>query len=717
MSLDINKIIDQLQDSDVEIIKLANTEINNADLSGLDSDDLELLKKNINPILENDNLTARFFAKKNLKRIKDILNPAETADKTAIAEQAFGIKPVDSKQKSEHLSVESTEHPTNLIETSTNDAESTHSDIAESTHSDIIEEPAAKPIVVASQAPLEIAEKKPEKTTPVKIKKPGKKIISGKKSIPVEGSWFPGLVAILNILFFLGITFDFSHDSFVKADAVKVLTSDLMTQIVFGSMIFFGLSNLFLRKSMNLYGSGRLALIFSTSIIGFSYFYPAIYNVTDLNTFKILNFNPATTMFWAIGMIYLYSVASIWEGKNKFVKIKSAFTILALFPLAGFIISGLQKPLYSIYYKDPYLLDSITYFSSLPYYLKPIFMGLNIIIPLISAYLILALLGNIFTFKIKKSISIILILFLNTGLLYFTFNSYSTVMSDKIALNDVLAISWNKVYTLSKNDAFKPKAWLVSTLSKKQIKEWNMEGLLEQKTKIEDPDKIEKNKKQDSKYNTDNSEGNINNSAETMPKSDGSSLNKKTDSQAKPVKIDVSIIEKDALKKRKFKTKNEIFEHLDKMIAAWLYDNDNMVSKDSLKTFEQRVLNELTTPVNEIFKDKKTREDLFSQVGQLFNEKRQKLFPEKVQINNGVKDEKARCFLNIQKISAAVESYNFSQESEEKFMKKLDFNLLYPKYLPAGIPECPSHGKYSLTSDGGRSIVTCSKHGAPILED
>jgi hypothetical protein len=724
MSADIKKLIDQLQNEDTEIIKIANNQINNLDMSVLEKEELLELKQALLPIMDNDNLTARFFAKKNLKRINEILSPGENPALSKQAEDAFG----KTSQKSD-LSM-----------------------AMENKNDKSPEDPAEKPVVTASQAPVELPVELPVEVPPAKVNvealshsglttdkskdlntaespeiknkktdsntvlsKKIKKETKKKNSFTKEGSWLAGMAAVINIIIYLGITFDFMHSNLAGKEILKVASSDLMIQIVFSLSIIFGLSNLFLRKSMNIYSSGRLALIFTICIICFSYYYPVYNPSKSFNSFTVFNLNTSMLMIWAIILSYFYSVASIWERKNKFIKIKSIFTLIALYPLAGLIISAIEKPLFPFFYTNPYTLDNINFFNMLPYYLKPVFLGFNIIIPLIQIYIFLAFTANLFTLKLKKSLALLLIFLINLSLLIFAFNGYSNAPEKNYAFNNGLAQVWQSLYTSSKYEKLKPPSWLISSLktpgSENNINSDNTMDSNDQSR----PENISPKSENNSGSSINDTSGSID---ETTGVIDTDYINDTIDIS------DTSIIEKNALASMTFQSEENFYSHLNKIINTWLKANDNMVSKESFNTFKSRILAEATGPadkLNALLKknDKNFINKIMAQAELIFSNKFNKLFPEKNKTTEIQKAElhKNECFLNIQKISAAIESYNFSKDSPEKFMKKIDFNLLYPAYLPSGIPECPEKGKYEIISEEGRNILKCTVHGSPLSED
>jgi len=429
-------LIGDLRSEDENIRKTATNKIASMDFSLIDKNMLPELIAALNEVAQDPNLTIRYFAKKALKSL------GAKYDIDKIAKQAFSPKPAKSEEPE---SVQSSEKPvrptkpcskcghenpesvkfctkcgqpmfeaTELMEkVKEEQQEKTVSEIEEAPP--ISEEPVAEPIsettiVPQTEAPAPKIQPEP---------KPKKSRIPKSKPIVVSKTArkTPLFYTIINILLSIALLCVHGYAIYEKTKLLGVkeaLMKNLTTQILAGGLLLWLLVFIFAFKKLTSAGTLKYLFLLLIGIIGYDYYRVTIENPQNLlQYYSIYGKDVKICANFVFPLIFISSIFIIWSNGSKFKPIKIILTIVALYSLASFIM-----PLIHLQPFDPDLFDldrkfveSVKWLEFMRplYFVQPIFVGVNYLLPLIGIYLLLfRFLPALFTGKFLKLIGVIL---------------------------------------------------------------------------------------------------------------------------------------------------------------------------------------------------------------------------------------------------------------------------------------------------------------------
>ncbi|PKK90599.1 MAG: hypothetical protein CVV64_09590 [Candidatus Wallbacteria bacterium HGW-Wallbacteria-1] len=672
MNRELDNFLSQLADDDQEIRKLGINGISELDIESLDTGDANNLKARIAPLLEDSNLTIRYFAKKTLKRLESI--DENTATVAVVSENqddnAFFI-PMAGQSDLQPRKTAS-KHTGDDIEVTAEDVRPTAVASAASPAAESPSELSAATEVsddsMAEKAPVE----KRKTAIPPRKGKPITKTVAG-GHVPCLPSFPAQLAAWINILFFLGLAYESLHFKILDQGFPKMITSDLQGQVIFGLVTVFGLTNLFLRSRITAMGSSRLAAVASTATIALAYHInPAALQILGADANYLAATLPVIAGVAGIGFL--------WENGTKWKILKIPFSLIGIYGISGSVLH-LSSGINAIP-TDPFLLDSgvMNAIASAPPLAAPTYVLVHFFMPVVLLRAIWELLAGLFTLDSNRFITSSLAMTLFTFPLIIAFFTFPAASTRVYNVRDALESSWSFIHEKSGQPLLKPPAWLKSTEVDSNSSE----------TPALIPVKTEKN----------------GNDASTAIESEPQS---KPGTESNDHSANDSSKE-GSLEKIEVPAPTDPQGFVDFKVKSFMAQNNSILSKDQFTGLKSEIAEEHSKALASLKVSGKSAVKLLEEGKNALNIWEKKLF-EGEQAQSVSKDEEGnleKCQISMQKIGAAVESFNFNQPSENVFMKNLDFNQLYPKHLTDGIPLCPSGGSYSLDGNGHPA---CSHHG------
>lgn len=443
---DFEDLIMNLKSSDEKLRKTAISKVSNMNFSKVPKEDLAEIAFYVKEIGDDPNLTIRYFAKKATKRIGEVddfdalvRQGAETSGTSFQKSLASPPKPVERKVPTiteMHESIEeSAPEPVcsecGFLNLTSNKfcsecgavigaegpaakmkpVEMIKESLPEPMIEDEDDELPIKPVKLPSIPEDDKASKKKYAAAEKKESLPKmKKIKAGSEDSKKEGklSWFFNFVIYLAALSFCGYTL---YEKFNALGAGPLFTKCLYSQVMIGNLALMLVTLFYFRKfwgikALNkiMYGSVLFTMMFSF------YRLPS----GDQEALSILGKDSAILMNLFFPITSIIALFIIWgKASGKVIKYyKLVLTILVLYSLAAFVpfFKEFTAPFTdNIISYDNEFLKSTTFLNS---YMKPLWIQINVLLPLVLVIILLRSLASFFTFKLKDFIGHLLSLVL-----------------------------------------------------------------------------------------------------------------------------------------------------------------------------------------------------------------------------------------------------------------------------------------------------------------
>lgn len=689
MNKEIEGYISQLDDEDPELRKVAISNLTQKDFKVLQEDDLRQIRAKVRPLMEDSNLTIRYFAKKTLKSCDTLLTPVETSvseDKRTADEESMLWSSDAAKADSTTVKpVPRRVQPGEKEKAAAVNAEIT-GDEKESIAGTVATAKTVKPTAAETVKPTAAA----ETVKPAGDKqKPPKKADSRK--IPQEvqyASIFARFVAVINLLIFIGFNYEALHYKVVGNSFPKVIAGDLMGQVVFGSLICFGLTALLLRSRISLLGISKLAAALTIAELGFAAAYPSLIPGAAFHGPEIFGFGIEFLTPTVPIVCFVTIAAFCWEDSGRFKPLKALYTLFGLYVCitpAFFALTTTAMPV------DPMTVDgaNLPGIAIIPAYLRPLYLGINLYLPLILPVVAVKMLYSLFTGKAGRFVYLILVLFIAAAPIAVGFVLFPNSGTPIFSIRNATARFWVKLHDLTGSSFLNPPEWAVEAA--RVPLPWHSET-----PAVPSPDR-------------------------QLPAGEGKMVTENQAELVGGVEANVAITPKTAETGKsdnsavlaeptvKIKSLGDVRPFMLERIDSYLKARNNMLSRDDYISFRETVMKDFKKRMAGLEKPGSKEEKSFESAAEaVLKERLGVFFDDRSQANASTETGRPSCRVNLQILNGAVESYNFNQPSEALYMKSLDYNMLYPRHLTDGIPKCQSGGVYSLDSDSCRA--RCSIH-------
>lgn len=683
MNKEIEGYLSQLDDEDPELRKVAISNLSQKDFKSLDEEDLGMVKSKVASLMEDSNLTIRYFAKKVLKSCDSLLaqaEPAEAVTRPAEDDDAmlWGSEKPMAKPDAMKPSSEKAEK-----------AKRTETELLVQPHAQEKEEKkslaAAVEVSDAPIAPKPSADKQ----------KPQKKIEAKKSRVEAQYiSLFARFAAVINLLIFLGFNYETLHFKVVSNSFPKVIAGDLMGQVLFGSLAFFGLITLLLRSRVSLLGISKLAASLTIAELSFAASYPLLMPKATFHGPEIFGFG-IEFLTPAIPLICFMTIAAFsWEDSDKYKPVKALYTLLGVYACitpAFFAATSSAMPM------DPMVIDgaNLPGIAIIPQYLRPVYVGVHLFLPLMIPVIAMKLLYSLFSGKFGRFIYLLLVLTMVGIPMAAGFYLYPNSSVKIFNVKNAIALCWVKVHQLTGAGFLAPPEWTVEAAMAPLP--WSEEAPAADKPADEG--------EQGAGKGTGEPESKTGEMKVSDPKTGKTADDASGSNAQKPEPKDLLPVPTARLE-----SLNDVRPFMLERVETYLKARNNMLSKEDYLTFKSAVSKDFADRMAGIVKPGSKEAAEFEAIAEsVLKEKLGIFFDDSSQLKADIETGKPGCRVNIQVLNGAVESYNFNQPSEAQYMRTLDYNLLYPRHLTDGIPKCPSGGVYSL--DDKSHLTGCSIHG------
>ncbi len=402
MSEFIEKWVSELLSTDDEVRKKAASELANADLTLLSPEKVRTLNTNLVSVSGDQNLTIRYFARKLKKRMSEmdiLLSETETVPAEA--------ETVTEPQAEKAESLESAPAASPVLAPPAPEVEPVVTE----------PEPAKRPEKVCaacgSSMPEIFAfcgrcgasmESEPveEISPPVKKVKtetdPVAPVIAATTSAPKQNLFVKILTVLLVLAFnaffveaFRVRFMDFKEASATAADGfifglslgdvISVFTDDRIVQILAGVLVLELIIVTLFRKTCTANGLFKLAAL---SYLGISWLSLIIPGPTGHIGICAFRQGADTWSYAGLLVIAFFTLVFVWRKGKKKAFIKLILTGLGIYSIVPVIIALVRKTPFTM---DIYSLDAAFLKGWLPIdYLKPLYLGINVILPLVFLY-------------------------------------------------------------------------------------------------------------------------------------------------------------------------------------------------------------------------------------------------------------------------------------------------------------------------------------------
>ncbi len=441
---DFNELIFNLKSDDEKLRKNAISKVSNMNFSKVPKEDLAKIAFYVKEIGDDPNLTIRYFAKKATKRIGGV-DDFDALVKQGAELSGSAFQKSLAKQKSvEQKPKTITEMQETIEETApepvcpgcgflnlTTSKFCSECGVSMSQEAKIInEEPVAQMesipdtgitdgmedsgITPAKLPEYPDAEVKPKKKYAAAEKKgklpKKKKIQAGAGDAKQESK----LVKVFNVLIYLaalafcGYT---AYEKFNSLGAGPIFTKCLYTQIVAGNLILLILTMVYFRKFWGIKALNKV--IYGSILFSMAYTFYRL-NISAPESISILSKDASILMNLFFPIVSIIALFIIWgKPSGKAVKYyKLLLTILVLYSLAAFVpfFKDFKAPFTdNIISYDNEFLKSTTFLNS---YMKPLWLEINVLLPLVVLILLLRSLITFFRFRLKEFVGHVLSLVL-----------------------------------------------------------------------------------------------------------------------------------------------------------------------------------------------------------------------------------------------------------------------------------------------------------------
>ncbi|MEA3225702.1 MAG: zinc ribbon domain-containing protein [Planctomycetota bacterium] len=407
MSEMLEQWVAELLSVDDDIRKKAASELANADLTLLTPEMIRTLNDNLVQVSGDQNLTIRYFARKLKKRMSEsgILTEATAEPAAAPAVTEAAVPPVETPAPAS--SVKEPEKTKPVITEPVSIPAAAHDTLCPSCG-------ASMPANYSFCGLCGVCIEPPKVSKPVK-EVPKKQVTAAAPvAVPIAAaavkkpSVFVRVMTVLMVLVFnvffveaLRVRFlDFKEAPEAVGGAIlglslgdifKVLTDDHIVWILLGVLLIELILITLFRKSITAAGLFKLA---SLSFLAVSWFSLKLTGPTGHVGICAFRQGADTWSYTGLLVVVFFTVAFVWRNGSKKAWLKMFFTLLGIYSIVPVVQALIKPEPFTTFIMDLYKYD-LAFFQDWSY-INPLYLGVNVLFPLVFLYSLCVLVSSPF---------------------------------------------------------------------------------------------------------------------------------------------------------------------------------------------------------------------------------------------------------------------------------------------------------------------------------